>query len=63
MDSVGPVNNFPEKVKPSQPSLTKRGLELQDKSGNPSSEAEKVKNPETNTPPKTPPESSIDVTA
>jgi hypothetical protein len=63
MDSVGPVNNSPEKVKPSQPSLTKKGFELQDKSGNPSSEAEKVTNPETNTPPKTPPENSIDVTA
>ena len=63
MDSVGPVDNSQEKVKPSQPLLTKRGLELQDKSGKPSSEAEKVANPETNTPPKTPPGSSIDVTA
>ena len=63
MDSVGPVNNFPEKVKPSQPSFTKIGLELPNKSGNPSSEAEKVASPEIDTPPKTPPENSIDVTA
>ena len=33
MDSVGPVTNSPEKVKPSPPSLTKRGLELQKKIG------------------------------
>ena len=62
MDSVGPVDNSPEKVKPSQPSLTKRGLDVQDKSKNSSSETEKATNPETNTPPKTPPENSIDMT-
>jgi len=63
MDSVGPVNTSPEKVKPSQPSLTKRGLALQEKSGKPSPETEKVTTPETNTSPKTPPESSVDLTA
>ncbi len=63
MDSVGPVSTSPEKVKPSQPSLTKRGLELRDKSDKPASDTEKVTNPETNTSPKTPPENSIDVTA
>ena len=63
MDSVGPVSTSPEKVKPSQPSLTKRGLELQDKSDKPALDTEKVTNQETNTSPKTPTENSIDVTA
>ena len=63
MDSVSSVSTFSAKVQASQPSLTKRGLELQDKSGKPASDTEKVTNPETNTSPKTPPEDSIDVTA
>jgi len=63
MDSVGPVSTSSEKVQPSQPSLTKRGLALQEKGKNSSLEAEKAATPETNTPPQTPPENSIDVTA
>ena len=63
MDSVGPVNTSSEKVKPSQPSLTKRGLALQEKSKNSPPEAEKVTTPETDIPPITPPKNSIDVTA
>jgi len=63
MDSVGLVDNSQGKDKPSQPSLTKKGLEVQEKSGKPSSEAEKVTNPETNTPQKTSPGNSIDQTA
>ena len=63
MDSVGPVDNFREKVQPSQPSLTKRGLALQEKSKNSPPEAEKVTTPETEIPPITPPKNSTDVTA
>ena len=63
MDSVGPVSTSPEKVQPSQPSLTKRGLELQEKSDNASSETGKATTPETDIPPQTPPGNSIDVTA
>jgi len=62
MDSIGPVDNSREKVQVSQPSLTKRGLKLQEKSENPSPEAEKVTTPETDIPPQTPPENSIDMT-
>ena len=63
MDSVRSVSTSPERVKPSQPSVTKIGWELQDKSDKPASDTEKVTNLETNTSPKTPPENSIDVTA
>ncbi len=58
MDSVSSVSTFPEKVQTSQPSLTKRGLALQDKSENPSSETEKVATREIVTPPQTPPENA-----
>ena len=62
MDSVNSVGTFTEKVQSTQPSLTKRGFTLTDKSSKPSSEEEKVTTPENNTPPQTPPENSIDVT-
>jgi len=40
------VGTFPEKVRTSQPSLTKRGLTLQVKNDNPSSREEKVEKQE-----------------
>ncbi len=62
MDSVDPVSTSPKKVQGSQPFLTKKGLELQKKSDNPSSETEKATTP-TPPSPQTPTENSIDVTA
>ena len=61
MDSVGPVNNSPEKVKPSQPSLTKRGLVLQGKNVNPSLGAEKVATQETAPTSQTPQKHFVDI--
>ncbi len=42
MDTSSSVGSFSEKVRTSQPSLTKRGLTLQVKNDNPSSKEEKV---------------------
>ena len=42
MDTSSSVGIFSEKVRTSQPSLTKRGLTLQVKNDNPSSREEKV---------------------
>ena len=42
MDTSSSVGSFSEKVRTSQPSLTKRGLTLQVKNDNPSSREEKV---------------------
>ena len=42
MDTSSLVSTFLEKVRTSQPSLTKRGLTLQVKNDNPSSKEEKV---------------------
>ena len=47
MDASNSVGTFPEKVRTSQPSLTKRGLTLQVKNDNPSSREEKVAKQET----------------
>ncbi|MBT3923930.1 MAG: hypothetical protein HOF21_15295 [Nitrospina sp.] len=63
MDSVDPVSPSAEKVQPSQPSLTKRGMELLEKNSKPSSEAENTATPETDTPPPTSLGNSVDVTA
>ena len=61
MDSVGPVSTSPERVKPSQPSLTKRGLVLQGKNVNPSSGAEKVATQETAPTSQTPQKHFVDI--
>ena len=61
MDSVSSVGTFSEKVQPSQPSLTKRGLVLQGKNVNPSLGAEKVATQETAPPPQTPQKNAIDI--
>lgn len=63
MDSVGPVDNSQHKHQPSQPFLTKEGLEKQEQSKKAVSEVKKVTSPETDTPPDHSPENSIDVTA
>ena len=63
MDSVGPVDNSQQKHQPSQPFLTKKGLELQEQSKKEALEVEKVSKSETDTPPEPPSEISIDVTA
>ena len=42
MDTSSSMGTFSEKVRTSQPSLTKRGLTLQVKNDNPSSKEEKV---------------------
>ena len=47
MDTSSLVSTFLEKVRTSQPSLTKRGLTLQVKNDNPSSREEKVAKQET----------------
>ena len=62
MSSIESAGPSLEKVSGSQPSWTKRGLTVIDKSSNPSSEAEKSTNTEIDTPPQTPPGNSIDIT-
>jgi hypothetical protein len=62
MDSVGPIDNSQNKHQPSQPFLTKEGLELQKQSKKEASETEKLTSPDTDTPPEPPSESSINVT-
>jgi len=61
MESVGSVVTFSEKVQTSQPSLTKRGLALQNGSGNSASGAEKAVTQEFTTSPETSPEKAIDL--
>ena len=61
MDSVSSVGTFTEKIQTSQPSLTKRGLALQDKSVNLSSGAKKVGTHVTAPPPQTPQGNAIDI--
>ena len=61
MDSINSVDIFTAQVQTSQPSLTKRGLELQDKTGNPSSRAEEVATQEITPPPQTSQKYDIDI--
>ena len=59
MSSISAIGTSPQQVQSSQPFLTKRGLALQDKSGNPSPEAGKAATQEIDTRPQT----AIDVKA
>ena len=63
MDASSSVGTFPEKVRTSQPSLTKRGLTLQVKNENPSSREEKVAKQETVSSSQTLQEYSVDINA
>ena len=63
MDTSSSVGTFPEKVRTSQPSLTKRGLTLQVKNDNPSSREEKVAKQETVSSSQTLQEHSVDINA
>lgn len=63
MDTNSSVEIFPEKVRTSQPSLTKRGLTLQVKNDNPSSREEKVAKQETVSSSQTLQEHSVDINA
>ena len=63
MDTSSSVGTFLEKVRTSQPSLTKRGLMLQVKNDNPSSREEKVAKQETVSPSQTFQEHSVDINA
>ena len=63
MDTNSSVEIFPEKVRTSQPSLTKRGLTLQVKHENPSSREEKVAKQEMVSSSKTLQEHSVDIEA
>ena len=61
MDTSNSVGTFSEKVRTSQPSLTKRGLTLQVKNDNPSSREEKVAKQETVPSSQTLQEHSVDI--
>jgi len=61
MDTSSLVSTFLEKVRTSQPSLTKRGLTLQVKNDNPSSREEKVAKQETVSSSQTLQEHSVDI--
>lgn len=63
MDTSNSVGTFSEKVRTSQPSLTKRGLTLQVKNDNPSSREEKVARQETVPSSQTLQEHSVDINA
>ena len=63
MDTSSSVGTFSEKVRTSQPSLTKRGLTLQVKNDNPSSREEKVAKQETVPSSQTLQEHSVDINA
>ena len=63
MDTSSSVGTFLEKVRTSQPSLTKRGLTLQVKNDNPSSREEKVAKQETVSSSQTLQEHSVDIEA
>ena len=63
MDISSLVSTFLEKVRTSQPSLTKRGLTLQVKNDNPSSREEKVAKQETVSSSQTLQEHSVDINA
>ena len=63
MDFSSSVGTFSEKVRTSQPSLTKRGLTLQVKNDNPSSREEQVAKQETVSSSQTLREHSIDISA
>ena len=63
MDTSSSVGTFSEKVRTSQPSLTKRGLTLQVKNDNPSSREEKVAKQETVSSSQTLQEHSLDINA
>ena len=63
MDASSLVSTFLEKVRTSQPSLTKRGLTLQVKNDNPSSREEKVAKQETVPSSQTLQEHSVDINA
>ena len=63
MDTSSSVGTFSEKVRTSQPSLTKRGLTLQVKSDNPSPREEKVSKQETVFSSQTLQEHSVDINA
>jgi len=63
MDTNNSVGTFSEKVRTSQPSLTKRGLTLQVKNDNPSSREEKVAKQETVPSSQTLQEHSVDINA
>ena len=61
MDTSSSVGTFPEKVRTSQPSLTKRGLTLQVKNDDPSSREEKVAKKVTASSSQTLQEHSVDI--
>ena len=63
MDTSSSGGTFSEKVRTSQPSLTKRGLTLQVKNDNPSSREEKVAKQETVSSSQTLQEHSVDINA
>ena len=63
MDISSSVGTFSEKVRTSQPSLTKRGLTLQVKNDNPSSREEKVAKQETVSSSQMLQEHSVDINA
>ena len=63
MDTSSSVGTFLQKVRTSQPSLTKRGLTLQVKNDNPSSREEKVAKQETVSSSQTLQEHSVDINA
>ena len=63
MDTSSSGGIFSEKVRTSQPSLTKRGLTLQVKNDNPSSREEKVAKQETVPSSQTLQEHSVDINA
>ena len=63
MDTSSSVGSFSEKVRTSQPSLTKRGLTLQVENDNPSSREEKVAKQETVPSSQTLQEHSVDINA
>ena len=63
MDTSSSVGTFSEKVRTSQPSLTKRGLTLQVKNDNPSSREEKVAKQEMVSSSQTLQEHSVDINA
>ena len=63
MDTSSLVSTFLEKVRTSQPSLTKRGLTLQVKNDNPSSREEKVAKQEMVSSSQTLQEHSVDINA
>ena len=63
MDTSSSLGTFSEKVRTSQPSLTKRGLTLQVKNDNPSSREEKVAKQEAVSSSQTLQEHSVDIDA